>query len=315
MKKANASSLTNDPAAFAAWAKMSNPTGMTANDVKSYIASQGIFIRPQGSTSNRGPLQVGEVVTVDAKNCTNPFNKKVCNLLNYDKEAPIFCVITSIQKPSDLRELCTIEVAPINAKGGTGNSFSLKAALPVKIKALQKKLDKATNSGDIEEQKKILGVLRDKALSPHKGVGLYRAFRSIDQYMGSLKKAPLFVVVYDKGGKAPSPQVRRDLTKRMLLEREKKTTLHGNFQDLFEGELDSYSVLYYEGNLVSAGHNKSGQFVLTLNESDGRSYTAMNPELGKIYYISTQEDMPSEDVWVREFKERLNDTVNSEVKK
>ena len=110
-----------------------------------------------------------------------------------------------------------------------------------------------------------------------------------------------------------APQARRDLTRTMLDSREKKTTLHGNFNDLMDSKLSDYSVIYYEGEIVSAGYNKQGDFYFLLNERDGRGYTSINPSVGKLYFISSSKDVPSEKSWTEEFKARLNDIVNTEV--
>ena len=107
-KESSASSLTNDPAAFAAWGKLSNPTGMTASEVKSYLSSEGIFINPKGSvkTQRKWLPEVGEVVKVDGKKCTHPQNVKNCGLLTHTPDNPVYCVILEITRPEDLREDC-----------------------------------------------------------------------------------------------------------------------------------------------------------------------------------------------------------------
>ena len=315
-KESSASSLTNDPAAFAAWGKLSNPTGMTASEVKSYLSSEGIFINPKGSvkTQRKGALEVGEVVKVDGKKCTHPQNVKNCGLLTHTPDNPVYCVILEITRPEDLREDCTIEVAPIDlSTGKPGNRFKFKAVLPVRIRGLQNKLKAAEKSGDLEGQEKVLKQMREKSLAPHNKVGLYRAFRNISAYLGATASKPLFAIVYDRGGNTPAPQARRDLTQTMLESREKKTTLHGNFNDLMDSRLSDYSVIYYEGEIVSAGYNKQGDFYFLLNERDGRGYTSINPSVGKLYFISSSKDVPSEKSWTEEFKARLNDIVNTEV--
>ena len=316
-KESGSNALTNDPAAFAAWGKLSNPTGMTESEVKSYLSSQGVFINPKGSikTQRKGALEVGEVVKVEGKKCTHPQNIKNCGLLTHTPEKPMYCVILDITRPRDLREDCTIEVAPIDLRTGKpGNKFKFKAVLPVRIRGLQNKLEAAEKSGNLEKQEKVLEQMREKSLAPHDKVGLYRAFRNINSYLGSTATKPLFAVVYDIGGKSPAPQARRDLTQTMLESREKKTTLHGNFNDLMDSKLSEYSVIYYEGEVISAGYNKQGDFYFLLNERDGRGYTSINPSVGKLYFISSSKDVPAEKSWTEEFKSRLNDIVNTEVK-
>jgi hypothetical protein len=316
-KESGANALTNDPAAFAAWGKLSNPTGMTESEVKSYLSSKGVFINPKGSikTQRKGALEVGEVVKVEGKKCTHPQNIKNCGLLTHTPEKPMYCVILDINRPRDLREDCTIEVAPIDlSTGKPGNKFKFKAVLPVRIRGLQNKLEAAEKSGNLEKQEKVLEQMREKSLAPHDKVGLYRAFRNINSYLGSTATKPLFAVVYDRGGKSPAPQARRDLTQTMLESREKKTTLHGNFNDLMDSKLSEYSVIYYEGEVISAGYNKQGDFYFLLNERDGRGYTSINPSVGKLYFISSSKDVPAEKSWTEEFKSRLNDIVNTEVK-
>ena len=315
MKK-ESSSLTNDPAAFAAWAKLMNPTGMTESEVLSYLSSEGVFINPKGSikAQRKGALEVGEVVKVDGKKCTHPQNVKNCGLLEFTPENPTYCVITSISRPEDLREDCTIEIAPISiVTGKPGNKFSFKAVLPVRSSTLRKSLERAEKVGDTEREEKVLRQMREKSLTPHNGVGLYRAFKNISAYLGSTSGRVLFSVVYDRGGNSPSPKARRNLTQAMLDTRMKQTTLHGNFNELMETELAEYSILYYEGEVVSAGYNKKGELYFLLNERDGRGYTSINPSLGKIFFLAASQDMPSERSWTEEFKSRLNDIVVNEV--
>ena len=317
-KQSSASSLTNDPAAFAAWAKLSNPIGMTENEVVSYLSSEGVFIRPKGhtKTSRKGPLEIGEVVKIRGDKCTHPQNKKNCEALNFTVEDPVYCVITQIHKPEDLREDCTIEVSPLDlVTGKPGNKFSFKAVLPKRgTKKLETDLTKAENKGDIEKQRDVLKKIRDKCLSPHDKVGIYRAFKNISSYLKATATKPIFAIVYDGEGKSPTPQARRDLTKSMLEERKKKTHLHGNFDELMDTELSKFSTIYYEGEIISAGYTKTNDFYFVINERDGREFTSINPSKGKVYFVSSSQDMPAENDWVEEFKGRVNEIINTSVK-
>jgi len=329
-KISSASSLTNDPAAFAAWARTAFPKGMTPDATISYLSGEGVYIKPKGEKRSirKGPLEVGEVVKVNGDKCTHPLNKKNCGALTHSPENPIYCVITKIHKPEDLKESCTIEVAPISLQNGKpGNKFSFIAVDPVKISGLTKKLESAQRKlkrfedkndqakANIEKAKieVLLKTIREKSLSPHDGVGLYRAFKNIGAYLSSNAPKPLYAIVYDKGGKTKAPAARKDLTSRMLMEREKKTSLHGNFSDLMEGTIGDYSILYYEGNIISAGYNSDNQFYFLIEERDGRGFTTINPSVGKLYFVSSSADMPSEKAWHEEFRARLTDIVETSV--
>ena len=317
-KVSNASRLTDDPAAFAAWARTASPTAITEKGAINYLTSKGVYITPKDvvrKKAKRGPLEVGEIVRVEGTKCTHPQNTANCKKLSFSLENPIYCVVLNIFKPEDLKENCTIEIAPISREGRVGNKFQFTAVYPTKIAGLQKKLERAEKKGDLNLQKDILSNLRDKSLSPHDGVGLYRSYKDKSSYMEAMtpKSVTTFAIVYDRGGNTPAPKARKDLTRDMLAQRKKKTSLYGNFSDLMDGDLADYSVLYYEGEIVSAGYNKKGDFYFRINERGGRGFTSINPSVGKLYYISSERDMPSERAWMEEFKERLSDIVNYEV--
>ena len=315
MKKTSASILTNDSSAFSAWAKMANAKGMTAKEAASYLAGEGVHITPKGTarpSQRRGPLEVGEVVKVDGTKCTHPENVKNCGELEYSVENPQYCVILEITKPEDIREACTIIVAKINlVTGAPEGRYSFKAVDPAKgISGLNKKLRAAQKNGDTEKEEMILRAIRDKALSPHNAVGLYRAFRDLPSYLKRTSKKT-FAIVYDKGGESPTPQMRKNLTREVLEVRKKKTSLHGNFNDLMDDELSKYGAIYYEGEIISAAHNSSGEFFFTVYERGGRGYTSINPNVGRLYFLSSAQDMPAQRTWVADFKARINDLIKS----
>lgn len=329
-KIAGASSLTNDPAAFAAWAISIRSNKMTPDEVISYLSGEGVFIRPKGEKRSvrKGPLTVGEVVKVEGGKCTHPENTKNCGVLSYTPDNPIYCVITDISRPEDITQPCTIQVAPISlTTGKPGNKFKFVAVEPVKISGIQKKIQvaerkmkKLLDKGEDEkakiEEDKIqihLKEIREKSLSPHDGVGLYRAFKNIGSYLSSNAPKTTYAVVYDQGGVIKSPKARKDLTYRMLEERKVKTSLHGNFSDLMEGSIGTYSVMYYEGSIVSAGYNKDNQFYFLLEEKSGRGLTSINPSVGKLYFVSSAADMPSEKAWQEQFREKMEDIAEEEV--
>jgi hypothetical protein len=133
--------------AFVAWAKLSNPTGMGADEVKKYLASSGVNIyevADEKPSSKRGPLEVGEVVHVDGSKCLHPENQKNCARLALNPNDPIFCIVVDIIEPKDPKEMATIRVSPINNKTGKveGKKYDFKAVYPKRIAGLTKKLNK-----------------------------------------------------------------------------------------------------------------------------------------------------------------------------
>jgi len=308
---------TDDAAAFAAWAKMSNPQGMSVNEVISYLTQAGVKIRQQGEAApikKRGPLDVGEIVKVDPSKCIHPDNKRNCGVLEHTPDNEQYCYVVARIEPADLRELCIYQVSPIDTKTGKVGSkkFEFKAVMPARgISSLAKKLEKAEAKGDTTACDRILGEMREKALAPHNGHGLYRAsFKSLDQYKKVISQPKVgdFVMVYERGGKLPVPEIRKQYAEKSNADRTRQTLLSGEFDDLVEGGLANYGKIYYEGALKGAGYSKKGEFYFLL-DTVSQGFTNANPSVGTVYYIAKASDLPSDREWKDDLRARLQAVV------
>lgn len=308
---------TDDAAAFAAWAKMSNPQGMSVNEVISYLTKAGVKIRQQGEAApvkKSGPLDVGEIVKVDPSKCIHPDNKRNCGVLEHTPDNEQYCFVVARIEPADLRELCIYQVSPIDTKTGKVGSkkFEFKAVMPARgIGGLTKKLEKAEAKGDTAACNRILGEMREKALAPHNGHGLYRAsFKSLDHYKKVIAQPKVgdFVMVYERGGKLPVPEIRKQYAEKSNADRTRQTLLSGEFDDLVEGGLANYGKIYYEGALKGAGYSKKGEFYFLL-DTVSQGFTNANPSVGTVYYIAKASDLPSEREWKDDLRARLQAVV------
>ena len=309
---------TDDAAAFAAWAKMSNPQGMSVNEVISYLTQAGVKIRQPGEAgpvAKRGPLDVGEIVLVDPSKCIHPENKKNCGILEHTADNNQFCIVVKRTEPADLRELCTYQLSPIDtATGQVGRKkFEFKAVMPVRgIGGLTKKLEKAEAKGDTTAVNRILGEMREKALAPHNGHGIYRApFSDISHYQRVLSTPKMgdFVMVYERGGKLPVPAIRSQYAEKSNKDRTRQTLLSGDFDDLVEGGLASYGKIYYEGEMKGAGYTKKDESFYFKIDTVSQGYTAANPSVGTVYYIAKASDLPSEREWKADLRQRFQAIV------
>lgn len=309
---------TTDAAAFAAWAKMSNPQGMSVNEVKSYLAKAGVKIRQPGEAApvkKRGPLEVGEIVLVDPSKCIHPDNKRNCGVLEHTPDNEQYCIVVARIEPADLRELCIYQVSPIDTTTGRVGSkkFEFKAVMPARgIGGLTKKLEKADAKGDISGANRILGDMREKALSPHNGHGLYRAsFKSLAHYQKAISTPKMgdFVMVYERGGKLPVPAIRSQYAEKSNVDRTRQTLISGEFDDLVEGGLANYGKIFYEGQMKGAGHRKEDDAFYFLMDTVSQGFTNANPSVGTVYYIAKASDLPSESEWKADLRERFQAIV------
>ncbi len=314
---------TDDAAAFAAWAKMSNPQGMSVNEVVSYLSSAGVKIRQPGEAApvkKRGPLDIGEIVLVDPSKCIHPENKRNCGVLEHTPDNEQYCQIVARIEPADLRELCTYQVSPIDTKTGKVGSkkFEFKAVMPARgISGLSKKLEKAEAKGDTNAVNRILGEMREKALAPHNGHGLYRAsFKSLNHYKKVISQPRVgnFVMVYERGGKLPVPAIRSQYAEKSNVDRTRQTLLSGEFDDLVEGGLKDYGKIYYEGEMKGAGYSKKDNSFYFLMDTVSQGFTNANPSVGTVYYIAKASEMPSEREWKDDLRARLQAVVEEHLR-
>lgn len=372
-----ASANTNDAAAFAAWAKMSNPTKMSEQDVIKYLVSNGVSIKEPGQAVQSkvsGPLKQGEIVKVDPFKCLSPENKKLCKALAHDPETEYFCIIKTVHEPADINSRCSIEVNVLSNEDGSVESktHTFECATPTQVAGIQKKIDAAckaigkAEAGIAKEvktieqlreaisrldpsdrkvksaekkisaseakiarhQSKILEsnnkidvqkvALRMKSLEPNDQLGLYRTgFKSLASFQHFVENPPPpakdFILVYNRGGRLPTPALRKQFIDHSNAQRTRQTLMKGEFDDMVEGGLGGYANTYYEGNIISAGYNKEGNFYFVLKAND-RSFTSVSPDVGEVFYISTVNDMPSDKEWGADFKARLNAVIEDHLK-
>jgi hypothetical protein len=235
---------------------------MSVNEVKSYLAGAGVKIRQPGEAGparKTGPLDVGEIVLVDPSKCIHPENKRNCGVLEHTPDNEQYCIVVARIEPADLRELCIYQISPIDTTTGKviSKKFEFKAVMPARgIGGLTKKLEKAEAKGDTNAVNKLLADMREKALAPHNGHGIYRAsFRDLSHYQKAITQPKVgnFVMVYERGGKLPVPAIRSQYAEKSNVDRTRQTLLSGEFDDLVEGGLADYGKIYYEGEMKGVG--------------------------------------------------------------
>jgi hypothetical protein len=312
--------FTSDAAAFAVWAKLSNPSGMTANEIQTFLTSNGVTVFTDSSSkpsSKRGPLQKGEIVYVDASKCLAPENVQNCKKLTLDPNNEIFCVVSDIICPQDLAEMCTIRLSAINpVTGRVGNKkYDFKAVYPTRIAGLTKKLNKAEAKGDDATKNKVLQELRDKSLAPHNGVGIYRSrYSSLKAYKEALVAEPpseTFVVVYERGGNTPTPEIRKMYAEKKNAELALKSLMEDDFADLVDEDFEKQASTYYEGEIHWGAFNKKGEFYFKMLAHGVDTY--VNPSVGRIYYIASVRNLPSISAWTDDLKARLKAQVEANI--
>jgi hypothetical protein len=317
-----ASLSTDDSAAFSAWCKMSNPNGMSEAEVLKYLAKNGVSISQPGETAvvrKKGPIEVGEIVKIDTSKCLHPDNKKNCGKLEHTPEVPLCNVVVDVICPADLNEFCTIKISPIDLETGRVSSkkFEFTAVYPKRITGLTKKLEKA--QGDQNKVDVVLKELRNKSLTPHDGVGIYRTgFSSLNSYQKFLETPPTpkapFVLVYERGGKLPVPQMRKQYIDKANVDRTRQTLQFGDFDDLVDGGIDAYANIYYEGDVTKAGYGKKDGAFYFMMVAEGQGFTAISPSKGTVYYIAKASEMPSQAEWQEDLRERLKAVVEAHLR-
>lgn len=374
--KTAGASHTTDSAAFAAWAKMSNPNPMSEQDVIKYLVSNGVSIKERGEavmSKVSGPLKEGEIVKVDPHKCLSPENKRVCGILAHDPDTEFFCIVKRVIEPADINSRCTIEVCALSNEDGSVDSkvHQFEAVTPIKISGITKAIDganKAIDKAEVgiakEEQsieqlrtlmsqldpsdrkfksaekkiatseakiakhrEKILAsegkidvqkvALRMRCLEPNDQLGLYRTgFKSLASFQHFVENPPPpakdFIIVYNRGGRLPTPALRKQFIDSSNASRTRQTLMSGQFDELVEGGLASYANTYYEGQITVAGYSKKeDQFYFVLKAND-RSFTSISPAVGELFFIATVDDLPSDGEWTNDLKARLEAEVEED---
>jgi hypothetical protein len=370
---------TADSAAFSAWAKMSNPTKMSEQDVIKYLVSNGVSIKERGEavmSKVSGTLKEGEIVKVDPHKCLSPENRRVCGILAHDPDTEFFCIIKRVVEPADINSRCTVEVCALSNEDGSVNSkvHQFEAVTPIKVSGIMKAIDGAgknidkaevaiakeqksietetsiissldpsdskdakkiersekkiatseakiekarakifENTGKIDVQKV---ALRMKCLEPNDQLGLYRTgFKSLASFQNFVENPPPpakdFIIVYNRGGRLPTPALRKQFIDKSNASRTRQTLMSGQFDELVEGGLAGYANTYYEGQITTAGYSKDGNFYFVLKAND-RSFTSISPEVGELFYIATTTDLPSDEEWATDLKARLEAEVEED---
>jgi len=306
-----------DTGAFACWAILSNPIGMTENNVKSALVSNGVSIKEPAAdipSAVRGPLSVGEIVLVDASKCVNPTNKKNCEALGFNPANPVYFIVKDVICPEDMDEKCTVVISPLlDGKVGS-RTFNFEAALPTRIAGLLKDLERATKKGDLDKVLEVKRELREKSLTPHDGLGIYRSgFKNLaayQKYLAMFEGQTKFVVVYERGGSAPTPAIRKDFVSTSVGARTRKTQMLGEFADIID-HVEAFSSRYYIGPIKYGMTGKDGSlyFAMDTKLSAGTD-TFFSPSKGKVYFIAPLSELPS--TWGEDLRARLADLANLE---
>lgn len=313
-----------DSAAFAAWAKMTNPQGMSDNEVKAVLTSAGLVIKPPVPDElkklkvERKPLSVGMVVRVDRHNCTAKENESLCAKLHTSPENEIYYQIIKLNEPRDLRENCTFEISPIDPTTGAVGSkkYTFTCVLPQSgTKKLLADLDKAEASGNPSAIEQAQKAIRTKTQFGSSTLGLYKAYSDIlsykkDKYIG-FDKPEMFVAVYEQGSNLPTPETRKEFNAATNKEQTKETLIFGEFDDLIEG-LENYNAIFYQGLCVGGAHHKKNDYFYTKIKDESRGWTNITPSMGKILWFGKASDMPTN--WKDDLRARLKAVVEEHLR-
>lgn len=312
-------SADDDSAAFAAWAILSNPTGVTESEVKQALAKNGIAIKPpveeMGAPvrSRSGALEEGEIVLVDGSKCTNPNNSRLCAHLAYTPANPVYFLVQKVVYPEDIDAMCSVVISPIDEDGDVSSStFIFEAAYPTRIAGLTKSIEKAEKKGDLAAVLDLKRELREKSVTPHDGLGLYRtgfgSLASYKKYLDLFESSTKFVVVYERAGKAPVPALRKDFTSSHVVKTTQHTRVFGEFRDVID-DLISYASRFYAGPMKFGAHNKDGELYFAMDTKRSRGVDSMmNPSKGKVYFIAPVSDIPKN--WKEDLRARLDDLAD-----
>jgi hypothetical protein len=311
----------NNSAAFAAWAILSKPLGMSVTEVEAALVKAGVQIKPPATstptstkTTSTGELKIGELVYVDGSKCTNPNNSKICASLAYGPSNPTYFVVVKINKPQDIDELCSVVISPVLPTGEIDSqTYVFEAANPVRIAGILKGIATAQKKNDLAKILALKEELREKSLSPHEGLGLYRVgFDNISKYKKYLElyeSSDKFIIVYERAGKAPIPEVRAQFSALDISSRNEVMRTSGDFQDIVE-DFSSYSSRFYMGPLKYAAHNATGELYLSMDTKRSRGVDSMmNPATGKIYFIGKVTEIS--DAWKKDLRARLQDLAKT----
>lgn len=313
-----------DSAAFAAWAKMTNPQGMSDNEVKKVLTGANLTIKPpvpkdlKKVVESRLPLQVGNVVRVDKHNCNAEQNKSNCAKLHTSPENEIYYQIVGLNEPRDLRENCSFEISPIDPNTGKTHSkkFTFCCVLPQRgTKKLLDELAKAEATGDEKQIEKALLAIRVKTQFGGATLGLYKAYGDLnkykmDKYIG-YEKPEQFVAVYERGTSLPVPETRKEFNASTNREQTRETLVFGEFDDLIES-LESYNGIYYEGVCTGGAHQKKDDYFYAKLKDENRGWTNITPSLGKVLWIGKKSDVPSN--WKEDLRARLKAVVEEHLR-
>jgi hypothetical protein len=308
---------TNDAPAFAAWAILSNPNGMTEDEVKKALVSNGIEIKPPvakgTSSTKRGALEIGEVVIVDGSKCVNSNNMALCKSLSFSPTNPLYLVVKDVVRPVDINSKCSVVLSPLTSEGRpTRKTFIFEADYPARISVISKKIQKAQKNGDSATEQTLKEELREKSLTPHSGLGVYRtgfsSLGSLQKYISDYDSSTKFVVVYERDTTTQVPKMRSEFLRDYSSRSVQQSTNFGEFDDQIE-DLKDYASRFYEapirfGALSSKGN--SLYFGMDTRRSRGAN-SIMSPTKGKVYYISPVHSLPNSSVWKSDLRERLED--------
>ena len=314
----------NDAAAFAAWAKMTNPQGMSENEAKKVLTSAGLNIKPpvpkelKNQKTPRRPLQVGQVVSVNKHKCNAEQNRRNCDNLHTSPENNVYYEIMSLNEPRDLRENCSFEISPICPKTGKVSSkrFTFCCVLPQKgTKKLLKDLEKAEASGDAREIEKAQMDIRVKTQFGGTALGLFSAYRDLESYKRAkyigYDRPEEFVAVYERGTSLPTPETRKEFNRATNKEQTRHTVVFGEFDDLIES-LEDYNAIYYEGVCTGGAHHKKEDYFYAKFSDYNRGWTNLTPSKGKILWMGKKSDMPRD--WKEDLRARLKAVVEEHLR-
>lgn len=315
-------SADNDASAFAAWAILSNPTGMTESEVLSVLTGNGVSIKPPAdetgtpTRSKSGPLEIGEIVLVDGSKCTNPTNKRLCSQLAYAPDNAVYFIVKNVIYPENIDAMCSVVISPIDGEGKvSSNTFIFEAAYPTRIAGITKNIEKAEKKGDLSTVLSLKNELREKSVTPHDGLGLYRtgfsSLASYKKYLDLFDASTKFIVVYERGGTAPIPTLRADFTSSHVMSVTQQSRLFGDFGEMVD-DLSSYASRFYTGPVKFGAHNKDGDIYFAMDTKRSRGVDSMmSPSKGKVYFIAPVSSIPNN--WKEDLRARLADQASENV--
>jgi hypothetical protein len=325
----DASRGDDDAAAFAAWCKMVNPLGLSQARVHEILEDSGIPVAPpvpkdQQVKKARTPLVKGNIVQVtsDASKCYNR-NSDVCRQIENSGKMKLYYKICRIEPGTELRDDPIFYIRSIDGSSGSivyGKELKLYGAIAQRSQAKQNRLVKAAEeTGDPRKLEAALTVLKEMKMHGSATLGMTKKYHSEKQWAESnlvgavpLRSGVEMVCVYERGGETPTPDYRKSHIRDTNTSQVRETLMRGEFSDLIDS-LDSYNSIYYEGDVKSAQHGKSGAQTLYFSLKDlGRGYTTMNPSVGKLLWVGKKSDMPRN--WKQDLRERLKAVVEEHLR-